>query len=224
MTRSISEQAYNALRSGSLVDRDFLWFQVRRYSDGSPVYDGMWSDVGDYTAQVIDPDTGGIATRSYVGTFTLVRISDIALVSNLTVQTITIDLAQCSGRVNDLLRGYDCKQGIVQIHRGLFDPATREQAGPALSRFYGLIDDIKIPTPKAGEDGPVEIICTSHTQELTRASSDTRSDASQRRRGATDKFYQDVANVGDRQHFWGRTSGAVGSSTRSVTAGGGGIG
>ncbi|WP_420132602.1 hypothetical protein [Rhodopseudomonas sp.] len=211
MTRSLSEQAYNALRARTLVSRDFLWLQVRAIADGSPVYDGMWSDVGSFDAQVIDPDTGGIVTRTYIGSSTLVKISDIALVSDLTVQTVTIELAQCSGRVNDLLRSYDAKQGVVQIHRGLFDEVSREQAGPAIPRFYGFIDLVAIPTVKENEFGTVKLTCTSHTQELTRSSSDTRSDASQRQRGATDNFYQDVATVGDRQHFWGRANGTVGS-------------
>ncbi len=117
-----------------------------------------------------------------------------------------------SSRVNDLVRTYDCKQGTVQIFRGLFDPATRTMVGPAYPRFYGFIDQSPINTPAENAEGNVTLTCTSNTQELMRSNSDTRSDASQRLRSATDNFYQDTAVVGTWQMFWGKASGPVPSA------------
>lgn len=209
MTRSLLAENYSALQQRRLVARDFIWFVVRDRDDGSPVYDGYWSDVGTITASVIDPETGGTSSRSWFGAGSLISISDIPLISNLTVQTITVTLSQVADRVNDLIRTYDCKQGRVEIFRGLFDPDTRILVAPATRRFVGFIDHIEVKTPKENDEGGVTLSCTSHTQEMTRSNPDTRSDSSQRIRSATDNFLQDVAVVAEWEHFWGRASGAV---------------
>src|SRR6266851_3935111 len=213
MTRSLSAANYAALQAHQLVARDFIWFIVRDRSTGAPVTDGYWSDVGSITASVVDPDTGGTQNRTFTGADGLISISDIPLVSALTVQNVTITLSQVSDRINTLVRTYDCKQGVVQIFRGLFDPATRSMVGPAYPRFAGFIDQAPITTPAEGNAGNVVLTCTSNTQEMTRANSDTRSDASQRLRSATDNFLQDVAVVGTWQFFWGKTNGVLGAST-----------
>lgn len=207
--RDISAENYAALAARRVVARDFLWFEVRDRSTGMPVTDGYWSDVGTIDAQVIDPNTGGSVIRQWFGSGTLIKISDVPLVSNLTVQNVSITLSQVADRVNNLVRTYDCKQGRVEIFRGLFDPATRALVAPAPPRFVGFIDKIEIDTGAEGKDGGVVITCTSHTQEMTRSNSDTRSDASQRLRLSTDDFYADTAVVGSWQLFWGRAQGTL---------------
>lgn len=212
MTRTLSSANNTALQSRQLVARDFVWFIVRSRVDGSPVTDGYWSDVGQITANVVNPDTGGTEARTFFGADGLISISDISLVSTLTVQNVTITLSQVSDRINDLVRTYDCKQGQVQIFRGLFDPLTREMVGPAFPRFVGFIDEAPITTPREGENGDVKLSCTSHTQELTRANTETRSDVSQKLRSSTDNFFADAAVVGTWSQFWGREGGPIRSS------------
>jgi hypothetical protein len=207
--RDISAANYAALQDRILMPRDFIWFVVRDRTDGSPVTDGYWSDIGSITADVIDPDTGGISTRTWAGAGSLIAISDIPLVSNITVQNITVTLSQVADRVQNLVRGYDCKQGRVEIYRGLFDPNSRTMVAPAIPRFVGTIDEAPITTPKEGDSGDVSLSCTSNTVELTRSNPDTRSDASQKLRSATDDFFHDAAVVGEWNHFWGRATGTV---------------
>lgn len=192
-----------------LVARDFVAFVVRDRVTGDPVLDGYWSDYGDFSASVINPETGGAETRTFFGAAGLISISDIPLISTLTVQQISITLNQVSDRINDLLRTYDCKQGQVIVWRGLFNPNTRLQAGPAYPRFVGFIDEAPVTTPAENQVGSVTLTCTSHTQELTRANSDTRSDASQKIRSATDNFFQDAGVVGTWEHFWGREAAKI---------------
>ena len=211
--RDISGANYDALQDRRLVARDFIWFQVRDLTTGAPVTDGYWSDVGDVNAEIIDPDTGNIDTRPFAGAGSLISISDIPLVSNLTVQNVTVTLSQVADRVNELVRGYDCKQGRVEIYRGLFDPDTRQMVAPAEPRFVGFIDQAPITTPAEGASGDVTLTCTSNTSELTRFNTDTRSDASQQLRSAGDDFFTDVAVVGTWQQFWGRAGGVVRSNT-----------
>lgn len=206
MTKSLSETTYNALKARRLVARDLIWFIVRDRETGNPVTDGYWSDIGTRVLSVIDPETGGAQDREFFGAAGLISISNIPQVSTLTVQQVTITLSQVSGRVNDLMRTYDCKQGRVQIFRGLFDSVSRNLVGSAFPRFVGFIDEAPITTPAAGEQGDVTLTCTSHTQELTRSNPDTRSDASQRLRNPTDNCLADVATVKDWKIDWGRAS------------------
>lgn len=215
MTRSLSAEVQTALEQTKLEARDFLWIIARDRSDGSPVEVGLWSDIGTVTASVIDPLTGGSQSREWFGAGTLISISDIPLVQGITVQQINVTMSQVNDGVNDFVRTYDCKQAQVQVFRGLFDPDTRELVAPATSRFSGFVDSGPITTPAEGNEGSITFTCTSNTQELTRANSDTSTDASQRLRSSTDNFFQDVAVVGEWQFFWGKTSGVVGSSGSS---------
>lgn len=215
--RDLSSETYAALQARALVARDFIWFIVKDRVTGNPVTDGYWSDVGEVSAPVIDPNTGGVVTRGFHGAAGLIQISDIPLVSNITVQTVQVRLSQVSDRIRDLVHGYECKQGQVQIWRGLFSPDTRLIVSPATPRFVGFIDNIEITTPAENDDGSVMLTCVSHTQEMTRYNPDTRSDASQRLRSGPDDFYKDTTVVGGWQHFWGRKSGVVASSGPDTT-------
>lgn len=209
MTGSLSAENFAALQARRLKKRDFIWFVVRDRDTGNPVTDGYWSDIGVIDAEVIDPDTGSTVTRTFGGARGLIKFSDIPRVSNLTVQKVTITLAQVANRVNDLVRGYDCKQGKVQIFCGLFDIDTNVMVAPAFPRFVGTIDTAPITTPPAGENGDVTLSCTGNTAELTRSNPDTRSEASQRLRLSTDNFYQDTAVVSEWQQYWGKQSGPI---------------
>jgi len=207
--RDLSSANFSALQNRVLMPRDFIWFVVRDRNTGAAVTDGYWSDIGDITADIVDPDTGGTVTRTWSGAGSLIQISDIPLVSNLTVQNITITLSQVADRVNTLVRFYDCKQGRVEIYRGLFDWQNRTMVAPAEPRFIGTIDQAPITTPKENQSGDVSLTCTSNTAELTRTNPETRSDAAQRLRQASDDFLVDAAVVGTWQHFWGRAGGEV---------------
>ena len=72
--------------NAELMPRDFIWFVVKDRTTGAAVTDGYWSDIGSITAQYIDPDTGGVGTRTWAGAGSLIQISAIPLVSNLTVR------------------------------------------------------------------------------------------------------------------------------------------
>lgn len=207
--RNISPANLAALHARRLVARDFLWIVARNRSTGAPVTDGMWSDVGNVSAAVIHPDTGLLVTRDWYGSGTLVAIDDIPLVSNLTVQNVNIRLSQVDDRVEQLVRDYDCKQARVEIYRGLFDPDSRQMVAPAECRFVGFVDTIEIKTPSEDEEGGVTLTCASHTLEMTRGNPDTRSDATQRLRNATDTFFQDSGTAGEWEIFWGSQKGKV---------------
>jgi hypothetical protein len=207
--RTISAENLAALEARELVARDFIWFVVRDRATGAPVTDGVWSDVGNISAAVIHPDTGIPVTRDWYGSGTLVGVDDIPLVANLSAQNITIRMSQVSEHVQTLVRQYDCKQGRVEIYRGLFSPDTRQMVAAAECRFVGVIDQIVIKTPSENEVGSVTMTCASHTQEMTRSNPATRSHATQILRQAGDMFYQDADTVTEWEFFWGSEKGVV---------------
>ncbi len=207
--RAISANNQAALEAGRLVARDFIWIKARSYDTGSPFSYGFWSGAGDITSPVIDPDTGSVVNRSFEGAGSLIEVSAVPLVANISVRNATITLSQIDDAVAMVVRGYDLKQARVEIFRGLFSPETRNLVDPAFARFVGFVDDIEITTPPEGEAGAIVLTCASHTQEMTRSNPDTRSHESQLRRSATDNFYQDSTTVGEWEFFWGGKTGRI---------------
>lgn len=207
--RSLSAEVLAALAADELKARDFLAITARTRDTFTPVAEYLWSDVGTITAEVIDPTSGTAVERSWYGVGELVSVSDIPLVSNITVQNITITMSQVSERVEELVRTYDAKLAPVELFRGLFDPSTRTLVAPAPPRFVGRVNNVKITTPKEGEEGSVVLECVSDTQELTRANPVMRSHESQVLRSSSDNFYADTAVVGSWELFWGKSRGVV---------------
>ena len=212
MPRGDSAANIEAAQQLVTAEADFLWFIARNRTTGAPVTDGMWSGVGTVTAQIVDPMTGMAVNRNYVGTYGLVAISDIALVTGVSVQPITITLSQVNDRVEQLLRQYDLKQARVEVHRGRIAPKTRQMVGPAAKRFVGFVDDPEIVEGKDGEEGHVSLSCVPYSQEMLRSNPDTRSHQSQQSRNPNDDFFIDAAVVHEWTQFWGKSDGKIGAS------------
>lgn len=209
MSRNISVTNLSALQANKLVARDFLRIIARDRDTGAPIAVNFWSDVGNVSAQVISPNTGLATSYDFYGSGTLIHIDDIALVSNLSVQRLNIRLSQLNDQVNQAVREYDCKQAVVEVYRGLFNTTTRAMVAPAYNIFVGFVDVIEITTPSENSEGSVILTCVSHTQEMTRSNPDTRSHESQILRSPTDNFFADVSTIGERELFWGKTSGKI---------------
>lgn len=212
--RSISTANQAALAARALVARDFLWFMARDRTTGAAVPVGFWSDIENVSAQVLDPDTLLPVVRSYYGAGGLITIDDIPSVSTIQVQDVHIRMSQLDEQVANAIRGYDTKQARVEIHRGLFDPISRDLVAPAVVRFVGFVNVIEVHTGAENEDGYVDITCTSHTQELTRSNPATRSHADQQIRAPGDAFFIDAAVVGDWEFQWGEEPGTKKVDTR----------
>ncbi|GHC61660.1 hypothetical protein [Limoniibacter endophyticus] len=208
--RNISSENQAALSQRLLVARDFLWL-VARDAAGAPFQYGFWSGVGDVSAPMLNPDTGLAVTRNFEGSGTLIQVSDIIATSSISTQNVTVEMSQILPEVENIVRGYDLQQARVEVYRGLFSTETRQLAALALCRFVGFVDSVDIHTPEEGGEGSITLTCVSHTQEMSRSNPDTRSDASQRLRNASDNFFQDVATVGETEFFWGRKSGKIAS-------------
>lgn len=207
--RQISSENQTALAARRLVARDFLWIVARDRNNGDPIPVGFWSDLGNISTYVLDPDTLVQDLRPFYGAGSLISIGDIPAVSTISVQSVDIVMSQLDDQVSQAVRDYDLKQARVEIYRGLFDPDTRKLVAPAVNRFVGFIDTVEINTPAENQDGGVVIRCSSHTQELLRSNPATRSDDDQKTRSPTDGFFKDVAVVGDWSRQWGPKTGTV---------------
>lgn len=192
-----------AIAAGTVVPRDFLWIVPRHRDTGAPVPYGFWSGSHDIDAQVVDPD-GVTVERSWRGGAGLVEIAGIGRQSGLTVQTPTIVMSGIDPATEQVVRALNPRRARVEVYRAWLDPVTNALVAPAQGEFFGFVDTDPITTPAAGGEGRIELNCASYLQELTRSNFDRRSDASQRRRHATDPFFQHVAVVGDWQINWGR--------------------
>lgn len=201
--RPISTENQTALAARELVARDFLWIVAKNRDTGDPVNVGFWSDIESVTASVLDPDTLLPVIRTYYGAGGLVSIDSIPSVSVVQVQDVKIVLSQLDEFVEQAVRLYDVKQARVEIHRGLFDPDTRNLISPAIVRFVGFVNQVEITTGQENSEGGVTITCVSHTQELTRANPATRSHEDQKTRSATDDFFIDAAVTSEWNIQWG---------------------
>lgn len=206
--RSLGSPTITALAARRLVMRDFIWVQAK---DGSntPVVAAYWNDRGSITTNVISGQSGGSVSRTYVGTGTLIRVGDIPLTSDLTIRTVDVTLSQVDTNTDNLIRGYNLRLALVDIHRCLFDPVTRVVVEAQNPRLAGFIDGVQVTTPKAGEKGSIIFKVISNTQELTRTSSEKRSNYSQRRRLASDDFFQYAGVMPGRVLTWGAADAAL---------------
>lgn len=207
--RALPAGVQELLEQRKLVARDFISFRVRNRETQVWTDEHIWSDIHTVDATVIDPNTGLEDVRTFTAAGSLVSISPIVHVSNLQVQTVTIRLNKNSDKVNDIVRYYDCKQGNVEIFRGLFNPDTKLLEVPAFARFAGFIDELTIHRPAGKGEAYSEMKCVSHTQEMTRSNPDTRSQASQVLRRAGDTFFDDSSASPEWEIFWGTEKGKI---------------
>lgn len=204
--RPLTTQAQLALDAETVAPRDFISIFAKRRDNGQIVVDSYWSDEGTISAEVIDPLTGSVVTRTYQGGGAMIQTSAVPLVVGLVVQNVTAQFSQVDDRIQQLLRTYDARQARVELHRGMLDPRSGLLVSPATPRFSGFVDELEVPTAKQGEDADITATFNSHTQETTRSNPATRSDADQRLRSATDGFFQHVATIGEQNIFWGQES------------------
>jgi hypothetical protein len=205
--RNLDFEVQQALAKDTIAPRDFLWITVRERDTGNPVSYGAWSDAGAISADVINPADGTVENRTYRGVGAILEIGPVALVTGLIVQNVSIRLNHLDADTVELVRGYDARRAPIELHRGYLDTQTMRLLSPAVPVFSGFVDSAPIETPVFGNEGSIELICASHTQDLTRSNSAKRSDADQRLRNGSDGFFRHAATVGGWTITWGAREG-----------------
>lgn len=198
-----------AISAGVVLPREFLEIWARIRDTGAFHKERLWSDTYDVTAEVTDPETGLGVAHAWQGASGLVDIDAIPRVANMTVPRIGIQMVAMGPTITRILQTYDARQAPVFIWRGWQERRSRRLVAPAVLRFVGFIDTVDPVIAPEGGESVVRLECVSHSQEMTRASSDTRSDESQQRRSPGDTFFEGAATVGDQTFFWGGEVGKV---------------
>lgn len=201
-----------ALLGRTVFPRDFMQITVRDRATGAPVVERLWSDRFDVVAPVVNIDTGAIESFTWQGAYGLVETSDLIFVSNLTVAEATITMSAYGVDVDRLLRLYDPARGLVRLYRGFLNVDTGLLVAPAEQIYQGEIDHIDLPTGADGEEAYATLTVLA-SQELTRANTETRSDASQRIRNSIDRFFEYAAKVPEWVMWWGQQKGTVAADT-----------
>lgn len=220
--RDIAAEEITAIRARTVVARDFIWITAKNRSTQADESMGFWNDVMFVTAPVKDGRTGATDNRDFLGVGMALTIGSIPLTSDITIRNVDIDIPYLDSTVAQLVRGYDVRGAPIQIYRGYRDPDTRDLVSAAKPRFVGYVDGSPIVSPKEDGEGSITLHCVSTTRELTRTSSEVRSNESQLVRSAGDLFYADTGVVGDWTLFWGVANTPIPAATTTPTTGSGG--
>lgn len=196
--------AHLQARAGVVV-RELLWLTVKDRATGAPVDIGIWADLDTLDLPVISGETGATVTRTYIAAGALLSIDPIPLVADLSVRSVNVSLSGVSPEIDAAIRGYDARFAPAEIHRALFDPATRTLVAPPPCHFVGVVNTLAIPTPAAGGEAVITAELVSATRELTRTNPAKRSDETQRLR-ADDRFRRYTSTSGMIDLNWGQKS------------------
>ena len=168
-----------------------IWIEARDMTTGAAFPVGFWT--GDDAERI----TVAGVPRDYYGAGAALSVEPMTYQMGAVVQTQRVSLGPLAPEVRMVLRGYDTRQAPVQVHLITLDPAGRvltvEEA------FVGVMDTFSINDGPIDDSGNMTVVCdaelVSDARLLTRTLSLKMSDASQRRRNASDGFrrYADVA-------------------------------
>lgn len=193
-----------AARDKGVAPRAFVWFEGRSRSNGALEAIGLWSGDYDVTIAVTSGISGAPVSRPYIGAGSVLGISPIRQVSDLTIQTVTIDLSQIAPAAQEIVRGYDIRLGKVEIHEVTLDPVSRQPVAVPDLVFIGEVDGAPISTPARGGEGSIQIKAVSDAiSMLSRRNYQKSSYEAQKRRGG-DEFGKYGAVIANWTVPWGQ--------------------
>ena len=195
---ALTSAQQEAIAKGHVMWRVYVWCDAIDLDGVTPAPTGFWDDVG-----VVEVEVDG-EPRTYFGSGTLVTVSSLSAVGDLSIPGFAVTLSGLPPEVAALVRGSTVGQRPIEVHIGIFDVDTRELIGEVIPRFKGVVDNIEINTPEAGGTSTVVLTCESVSRALTIRRYDTRSDASQHERDASDDFYKYTAVQRESQPLFGR--------------------
>lgn len=192
-----------ATESGIDVRRSLtIW--PKEWDTGDVVEIGLWTGDDPITTSVMDGETGGTVSRSFIGGVDL-AIPAIPRTSGLTIQTFEITMSQIADAVQTVMRTYDARMASAEIHEWILD-ASGAPVSPPESVWLGVVDEGGLETPAAGAEGRVRIVVVSEPiRMLTRKNPRKRSDEGQKRRSG-DRFARYSNSAGYTMVYWGENA------------------
>jgi hypothetical protein len=175
--------ALAAARDNGLVPRQLLLVEAIERSTGLPFLRGFWTGDDTVTFGVPDRNTGIIVNRDFIGGVNL-DIGSIPRVSDLTIQTVEVDLSQIAIAVQEIAREYDLRLAKADVYEVTLDPLTKLPSANPEVVFMGEVNGNPIETPAVGEEGSIKIELNSDAiSMLTRTNPSKSSYEGQKRRG-----------------------------------------
>lgn len=162
---AITAALSNAVADG-LVTRKAVWIEAKRRDSGASVPLGVWAGDEDMNLTVLSGENGSAVTRAYYGGGNLLKVGEYARTSDMTVQTVTIDLSHIADVAKKIVREYDVRRARVEIHEILLDAATGQPVAADHAEFTGIVDGAPIKTPKIGGSGSAVLKCVSEVMAL----------------------------------------------------------
>lgn len=175
--------ALAAARDNGLVPRQFLLVQAKERATGLPFERGFWSGDDTITIGVPDRYTGVISNKVFIGAQNL-NIGTIPRVSDLTIQTVTVDLSQIAIAVQEIAREYDLRLAKADVYEVTLDPLTKLASANPEVVFMGEVNGNPFETPAVGDEGSIQLELNSDAiSMLSRTNPSKSSYEGQKRRG-----------------------------------------
>lgn len=197
-----------ALASGQIVLRDFLTVQGKTFG-GSATAFAYWTGEDNVAVNVIPVGGANPVSRNFIGGGTLLDVPAIVDAIGLEARSITLGLdhiSDAAGSPMDMVYGNNVRVGRVELHRGLFDPATWNLVSTPHLLFAGRVDTPSINDAAAGGEGGLELTVISNAIDLTKTNPAMESDEQQKRRG--DRFRRWGDSAATVETWWGQAKGS----------------
>lgn len=204
--KNISPEMATALASArdrGLVARLFILIEATDRSTGLPFLRGFWTGDDTVTIGVPDRDTGIIVNREFIGGMNL-DVSSIPRVSDLTIQTVNVDLTQIATAVQEIAREYDLRLAKADIYEAVLDPDTRLTAGNPEVVFMGEINGNPIDTPAVGDDGSIGVEINSDAISMLTRTNPSKSSYEGQKRRSNDQWGLYSSTISSWSVPWGQ--------------------
>lgn len=182
MSRTVPAAILSALRGASVEP----FYAIEAQFSGGTVR--LWTGYGDRT----------IESNTYTGAGSLLGISGLDEVADLSAKSITVTLSGIDQTVLSLALAEPYQRRKLRVLFGVVGNSA------SVELFSGQMNTMTIED--SGDTSTVSILVDSKLVELERASNRRYTSESQKSRHSGDTFFDYVAKLQDRQLVWGRAS------------------
>jgi hypothetical protein len=166
----------------------------------------LWNGVGNLTY-------GG---KTYVGAGTLLNVSSVQETVDLKANGLTVTLSGISGALVDQAKTEDYQGRSLVVKLGAMDESNDVIASPEVM-FAGFMDTMKIT--ETGETSSITVNVENKLIAFERAKVRRFTDADQKIDHPTDKGFEFVTSIQEKEIVWGKTQTASGSGVGSPFTG-----
>ena len=194
-----------ALASGAVVLRDFLVVAGKTLGGSAKVF-GYWTGEDSVTVNVLPLGASSTVSRDFIGGGTLLNVPPVVDAIGLEARSIGLGFDHTSVAAEspmDMVYGHNVRVARVELHRGVFDPATWLLVSTPHLVFAGRVDGAAVDDAAAGGEGGLTLDVIPSAIDLTRVNPAMESDEQQRLRSA-DRFRRYGDTAGQVETWWGQ--------------------